>query len=121
MRSQENLFGAYAILFGVVISVILGLVQAFIISARQDWIYVLLAIIGFFIGITSVGDNSKDATTFLLASISLVIVGSMGQEVLSVGQFGSKVSTILDTMLTMFIPATIIVALKVVFSIVHIK
>ena|SRR3989344_486408 len=121
MKSKENLLGAYAVLIGVILALTLGFFQALFAGARQNWIYISLAIIGVIIGLVSVGKESRDATTFLLASISLVIVGSMGQQVLSVGEFGINISVILDTLLTMFIPATIVVALKTVFSVASIK
>ena len=117
MKSKENLLGAYAVLIGVILSISLGILQASFAGAKQNWIYLTLVIIGVAIGLVSVGKDSKESTTFLLSSISLVIVSSVGQEVLSVGVVGIKLATILDTLLTMFIPATIVVALKTVFSV----
>tara|TARA_Y100000310_G_scaffold76463_1_gene72955 strand:+ start:8988 stop:9356 length:369 start_codon:yes stop_codon:yes gene_type:complete len=122
MKSQENLFGAYAVLAGVVLALTLGFFQASFIQARQEWLYALLAIIGIVVGFASVGNDSKDATTFLLASISLVIVSSMGQDnLVLVGEFGVKIVVILNALLTMFIPATIVVALKTVFSVARVS
>ncbi len=118
MKSKENLFGAYVILAGVIIALILGFFQASIFGSRQDWLYAVLAILGVIVGSASVGKDSRDATTFLLASISLVIVSSMGQDnLILVGSVGVKIVVILNALLTMFIPATIIVALKTVFSV----
>jgi len=121
MKSKENLFGAYAVLAGVVLALTLGFFQASFIQARQEWLYALLAIIGIIVGFASVSNDSRDATTFLLASISLVIVSSMGQDnLILLGEFGIKIVVILNALLTMFIPATIIVALKTVFSVARI-
>jgi len=122
MKSKENLFGAYAVLAGVVLALTLGFFQASFIQARQDWLYALLAIIGIVVGIVSVGNDSKEATTFLLASISLVIVSAMGQDnLVLVGNTGIKIVVILNALLTMFIPATIVVALKTVFSVARVN
>jgi len=122
MKSKENLIGAYAVLAGVVLALTLGFFQASFIQARQDWLYALLAIIGIVVGFASVGNDSKDATTFLLASISLVIVSAMGQDnLILLGDFGVKIVVILNALLTMFIPATIIVALKTVFSVARVS
>lgn len=117
MKSKENLIGAYAVLIGVVIALALGIFQASYANAKQDWVYVVLTLLGITVGFFSVGKDSKDTTTFLLASVSLVIVGSLGQTIISVGNFGIKINVILDNLLIMFVPATIVVALKSVFSI----
>jgi len=112
----------------VIIAVMLGVFiflyrdQKYIIDTYNIWIYSLLAIIGIFIGIVSVNNNSKDSTTFLLATVSLVIVSSMGQErLIVVREVGILMVTILNTLLTLLIPATVIVALKTLFSIASVK
>ncbi|PIN94219.1 hypothetical protein COU56_02915 [Candidatus Pacearchaeota archaeon CG10_big_fil_rev_8_21_14_0_10_31_9] len=122
MKSRENLVGAYAVLFGVIIAVIFGLFQRFILISWVGWIYGILAIIGILIGAISVSNDSKEATTFLLATVALVIVSSVGQErLILIGDVGLLIITILNALLTMFVPATIVVALKTVFSIASLK
>ena len=122
MKSRENLIGAYAVLIGVIIAVVFGLFQQYLIVSYKGWIYAILAIMGAFIGTITISNDSKDAMTFLLATISLVIVSSMGQErLILVGEVGLLIVTILNALLTMFIPATIVVALKTVFSVASIK
>lgn len=122
MKSKENLVGAYAVLFGVIIAVIFGIFQRFILISWTGWIYGILAIIGIFIGAISVSNDSKEATTFLLATVALVIVSSVGQErLILIGDIGLLIITILNALLTMFVPATIVVALKTVFSIASLK
>ncbi|MFA6023262.1 MAG: hypothetical protein WC781_04195 [Candidatus Pacearchaeota archaeon] len=117
MKSKENLISAWAVLLGVIVAIILGIFQATI-SSQAGWVYALLAIIGIIVGLASVGEESKESTTFLLATMSLVIVSYMGQSTLTlVGDVGLLIGTILNGLLTMFIPATIIVALKTVFSV----
>jgi len=60
---------------------------------------------------------------FLIASVSLVLVSYTGISGLILGaavsglEIGQIISSILQTLLAMFVPATIIVALKSVFSI----
>ncbi len=122
MKSRENLVGAYAVLFGVIIAVIFGIFQRFILTSWIGWIYGVLALIGILIGAISVSNDSKEAMTFLLATVSLVIVSSVGQEkLILIGDMGLLIITILNALLTMFVPATIIVALKTVFSIASLK
>ena len=73
-------------------------------------------IVGFFVA-------DKDIRTFLIASVSLVLVSYTGISGLILGaavsglEIGQIISSILQTLLAMFVPATIIVALKSVFSI----
>ena len=122
MKSRENLVGAYAVLFGVIIAVIFGIFQRFILTSWIGWIYGVLALIGILIGAISVSNDSKEAMTFLLATVSLVIVSSVGQErLILIGDMGLLIITILNALLTMFVPATIVVALKTVFSIASLK
>ncbi|MEK6874102.1 MAG: hypothetical protein AABW91_04610 [Nanoarchaeota archaeon] len=122
MKSRENLVGAYAVLFGVIIAVVFGIFQRFILVSWIGWIYAVLALIGLLIGAISVSNDSKEAMTFLLATVSLVIVSAMGQErLILIGDIGLLIITILNALLTMFVPATIIVALKTVFSIASLK
>ncbi len=115
IRSQENLIGAWAFFVGVIFAVILGIFQSEL-GTHINWIYVLLAIIGLIVGLLNVGD--KDVDKFLLASVSLVVVSYMGQDSLRVAsRIGLMIGTMLLALLVMFIPATIIVALKAVFAI----
>ncbi|MFA5019521.1 MAG: hypothetical protein WC533_00300 [Candidatus Pacearchaeota archaeon] len=118
MKSKENLFGAWAVFTGVIIAVILGIFQKTVLVSHKEWLFILLVFIGIIIGLVSIRADSKEASTFLIAIISLVIVSSMGQErLILIGDIGLLIVTILNSLLTMFIPATIIVALKTVFSV----
>ncbi len=116
IRSRENLFGAWAFLIGVIIAVIIGIFGGSKISPVILGILALIGIIaGYFVA-------EKDVQTFLLASVSLVIVSFAGIQGLVLDAairgiaIGHIVSSILGTLLVMFVPATIIVALKTVFS-----
>jgi hypothetical protein len=123
VKSRENLITAYAFLIGVILAVLLGILVALDIPAAKNITYntffIILVVIGILIGYLNTGD--KDSTTFLLASVSLVIVGGLGNSTLV---FISRLSPVLSmlneivrALLVLFIPATIITALKVVFSI----
>ena len=119
VRSRENLIGAWVFLIGVVLAVIAGLFQEVLGLSTSNVIYILLVVMGFIIGIANVGD--KDSITFLIAALTLIIVSGLGQTPLT---FISNLSPILSSMiniltalLVMMIPATVIVALKTVFSV----
>jgi len=122
MKSKENLIGAWAVLIGVVAAISLIIFQETVLTARNNWIYAMLAVLGVIVGLASITENSRDSVTFLLATMSLVIVSYMGRSSLTlVGDVGIFIVNILDALLTLFIPATIIVALKTVFSIASFK
>lgn len=112
IKSKENLVGAWAFLIGVILAIVIGLFKAQLGATAENAILALLVILGLVVGLLNVGD--KDIHTFLLAGLALVIVSYMGTNVLVIIP---QISEILNALLILFIPATIIVALKSVFSI----
>lgn len=117
VKSRENLLGAFAFLVGVVFAIIIGILQKTVVTSVANTPYAFLMILGIIVGILNTGD--RDSITFLIASLSLVIVAGFGQSAL-IYVAGipilSSLTSILAALLVMFVPATIIVALKVVFS-----
>lgn len=117
VKSRENLFGAYAFLVGVVLAIIFGLFNESLERAGEAF-YSTLVIIGLIVGFSNTDD--KGAGTFLIASLSLVIVGALGKDALIfISQDNYTVSAlrnILGSLMVLFIPATIIVSLKTVFA-----
>ena len=118
VRSRENLVGAYAFSIGVILSVILGIFNESL-EYADGLFYSILILIGLIVGYVSVSD--KNSVTFLLASLSIVIVGGVGTEpLLFVAKQNVVVNllrNILATLMVLFVPATIIAALKTVFAI----
>ena len=115
-KSRENLVGAWAFLIGVILAVIIGLFRSQLQETASSAILALLVILGLVVGLLNVGD--KDVNTFLLASLALVIVSYMGASILAqIPEYISTLVEILNALLVLFVPATIIVALKSVFSI----
>jgi hypothetical protein len=118
VKSRENLVGAFAFLVGVIFAVIMGILQKTVVGPSGNISYAFLMILGIIVGFLNTGD--RDSITFLIASLSLVIVSGFGQSTLiyvSTIPILSSLSSILGALVVMFVPATIIVALKVVFSI----
>jgi hypothetical protein len=117
VKSKENLWGAYAFLIGVVLAVIFGLFNKSFESAGGLF-YTTLVVIGIIVGFMNTSD--RDSNTFLIASLSLVIVGALGMEPLKYistnNYVVSSLRNILGSLLVLFVPATIIVALKTVFA-----
>jgi hypothetical protein len=117
IRSRENLFGAWAFLAGIILAVVVGLFAGANINPLILGILALLGlVVGYFV-------SEKDVHTFLIASVSLVIVSFAGIQglVLSAAivgiDIGQIIASVLGALLVLFVPATIIVALKTVFAI----
>jgi len=117
IRARENLVGAWAFLIGVVLAVLVGLFAG---SNLNPVILAILAGLGIIVGYFVA---EKDVQTFLFASVSLVLVSYAGVQglILSAAvsgvNIGKIISSMMSALLVLFVPATIIVALKTVFSI----
>ena len=123
IRSKENSVGAWAFLIGVVLAIVIGIGTTLIpipeLSRFSAQIYGVLVLLGLVVGAMNV--TSKDTHTFMVAGAVLVIVSKFGMEsvtgsLIGIG-IGDAVSSTFAALLALFVPATIIVALKVVFSI----
>ena len=97
---------SWAFLAGVVLAIILGALGA----AEGTWIIVLV-LLGLIVGLLNVA--GREVTPFLLSGAVLIIAVSLGGNVF-VGV--PYVEGILAAMLALFTSATIIVAIKNVFS-----
>lgn len=123
--SKENSFGAWAFLIGVVLAVVIGVSASSFLSipaltTYSPQIYAILVLLGLFVGY-SIKVTGKDAQTFLITGAILVVVSRFGMEsvtgsLIGIG-VGDVVSSIFGALLALFVPATIVVALKTVFGI----
>ena len=127
IKARETSIGAWAFLIGVVLAVIIGLSTSNFIPLEQlnkysPAIYAILIILGIIVGFMNVG--IKDSQTFLIAGAVLVIVSRFGMDSVSGSLIGfpiaEAVKTVFSALLTLFVPATIIVALKTVFGIANV-
>lgn len=123
LKSKENSIGAWAFLIGVVLAIIIGLATTLIpfpaLAAYSTQIYAILVILGIVVGFMNV--SGKESQTFLFAGAILVIVSKFGIEsvtgtVIGIG-VGDAAAAVFGALIALFAPATIIVALKTVFSI----
>ena len=124
IRARENVIGAWAFLIGVILAIIIGLsTTAFLpltfIDKYDTQVYALLVLSGVIVGFANV--RGVDSQRFLLAGTVLVIVSNFGMSSVTGSLIGisvvSTVKSIFGALLAMFVPATIIVALKTVFDI----
>jgi len=124
IKSKENSIGAWAFLVGVILAIVIGLsttlfIDIPVLAAYSAQIYAILVILGLMVGFLNV--TGKDSHTFLIAGTVLVIVSKFGMEsvvgsLIGIG-VGDVVTGVFAALLALFVPATIIVALKTVFSI----
>lgn len=105
-KKSGNMLGSWAFLVGVVLAIVLSIIG----PISQTMTYVLIAI-GLVVGLLNI--KVEEVQPFLLSGIVLIIAASMGQGVISVVPM---LESVLQALLLVFIPATIIVALKNVFS-----
>ena|SRR3989344_835693 len=105
-RKGGNVIGGWAFLIGVVLAVVLGFL-----GNINSTMAIILVIIGIVIGLLNIAD--KESAPFLMSGAVLVIVSAFGQNALGVVE---KVSDIVDALLILFVPATIVVAVRHVLT-----
>ncbi|HJX51102.1 MAG TPA: hypothetical protein VJ438_06590 [Candidatus Nanoarchaeia archaeon] len=123
LKSHENSVGAWAFLIGVILALVIGLFTTLLpipaLIKYSAYIYGILVLLGIVVGIMIV--RGKDSQTVLIAGLIIVIVSQFGKQSVSGSLIGigldDMVSSIFTSLLALFVPATIIIALKTVFSI----
>ena len=125
IKSKENSIGAWAFLLGVILAVIIGVSTSSFLSIESitkysPQIYGILIILGLLVGFF-IKTSGRDSQTFLFTGAIIVIVSKFGMEsvtgsLIGIG-IGDVVSSTFAALLALFVPATIIVALKAVFGI----
>lgn len=129
IKARENSIGAWVFLIGVILAITIGILSSvfFDISTLRNHgseIYAILVILGLVVGF-SVNAEGRDAQTFLITGAVLVLVSKFGMEsvtgsLIGIG-VGDMVASTFGALLTLFVPATIVVALKVVFGMAKIQ
>ena len=124
LKAREYSIGAWAFLLGVLLAVIIGVsMSSFLpfeaLTKFSPQIYAILVILGIVVGF-SINVSGKDSQTFLITGAILVIVSKFGMEsvtgsLIGIG-IGDLVVSVFGALLALFVPATIIVALKSLFS-----
>lgn len=124
MKSHENFVSAWIFLTGVILAVLIGVAATFFIPINRiamysSPIYAVLVILGIVVGM-KINVSGKDSQTFLITGAVLVIVSKFGMEsvtgsLIGIG-IGDLVSSVFSALLVLFVPATIVVALKNLFS-----
>lgn len=110
-KSLGSILGSWAFLVGVILAVIAGLITLWQGDLGSPVMTVALVIIGLIVGLLNI--TSKETTPFMMSGIVLIIASVFGVSIMAVLPV---VSAILASLLAIFIPATIIVAIRNVFT-----
>jgi len=122
IKSRENSVGAWVFVIGVILAVIAGI---FTRGSTDPIILIAIVAMGLIVGYFVA---EKEVQTFLFASVAAALASFAGIQGLAtnVGLTGITVSgvvigrimiSVLASLLFLFVPATIFVAIKTVFSI----
>ncbi len=109
-KGKSNLVGAWAFLIGIILAVIF----AFFDVSTLWWIGWVMFVLGLIIGFLNITDS--EAQPFLMAGVVLVIVASLGSSAFTSLAY---IPALLMNILALFVPATIVVAIKSVFAMAH--
>ena len=122
IRAQENSIGAWAFLVGIILAVIAGI---FTRGSTDPVILIIIVFLGVVVGYFVAENNVQ---IFLFASVATVVASFAGIQGLATNvaltgitvsgiEIGKIMVSVLTALLFLFVPATIVVALKTVFAI----
>lgn len=122
IKAKESSVGAWAFLIGVILAVLMGIFSGGYTNP------IILTIIGFLGIIVGYFVAEKDVQTFLFASAASVLATYAGIQGFATNvalrgitvsgiEIGKMTASVLGALLFLFVTATIVVAIKTVFSI----
>jgi hypothetical protein len=106
-RTSGNVIGSWAFLAGVILAVIFGLFDVL----TQE-VLIILVVIGLIVGFLNIAD--EETQPFLFSGLALIIASALGGQ--TVAGIVPLLENILFALLVIFVPATIVVAIRNVFS-----
>ena len=111
---KKNILGHWAFLAGVILAVILGLGLGIVQNYQAEilWATFLLGIV---IGSLNIGPD--EMYSFLTSGTVLALVSFLGIQVGIFDAVAPAIANLLRGILTLFIPATIMAALRLVFAV----
>ncbi len=104
--------GRFAFLIGVILAIVLGLLP---LGNYTPYATSAIVVLGLIVGFLNV--TARETNQFLIATAVLVIVAGLGSGFLGAIQYvGQYLVRILVELITFVVPATIVVAIKAVYS-----
>ncbi len=113
-KQSQGLLGKWSFLVGFVLAVLLGLGFTGSYAAPMLWAVFLLGIV---VGLLNITANEMSG--FLTSGTVLVLVSFLGVQVGVFEGVAPVIANVLRGILTLFVPATLIVALKAVWNVAH--
>ena len=110
--AKVNLLGSWAFLIGIIIAVLVGLGVWVSLSPT---VVAVLVLLGLIIGLLTIG--AKEVEPFVMASIAFLLAAYIGKDVLGTVTPIINLGSVLDAIIALVVPATVVVALKEVFNI----
>ncbi len=108
----KNILGGWAFLIGVVLAFVSGILTAMDkIDITGTYIASVLVVLGLLIGLLNI--TGREVTPFLFSGLVLILTAGLGVSFLSSVPSAGE---ILFALMLVFVPATIVVAVKNVFS-----
>ena len=112
---MDKRVGNYSFIIGVILAIVLGVVS---LGAATPWLASLLVVLGLIVGFLNV--TGKETKEFLLVAVVLIIAASVGTGagayLMEVHLIGDYLAGIFGQVLAFVVPATIVVALKDIWS-----
>jgi hypothetical protein len=104
-NNSMGMLGRWAFLIGVLLAIVFAFVAA------GSWLAWTLVLLGLVIGLLNI--DARETSGFLMAGTVLALMGFLGGQTLAAVPY---LGPIFDNLLALFVPATVVVALKHVFS-----
>lgn len=111
-KKNNNMIGSWAFTIGVIVALLLGILSSWFSASAQQWLAIALVVIGIIVGLLNVtGDETHQ---FLITAAILVFVSGSGAGALSL--VWMPLASAFQYLMILFVPATIVVAIKAVFA-----
>ncbi len=107
--------GKWSFIAGMTIAVLSGLYSAYTGNPLNNFVTSILILIGLIIGLINI--TPKETLKFLFSVLSIFLLRALGGDFLdTVNIFGPYIYGLINTMMILFIPAMVIVALKQIWD-----
>jgi len=116
-KSKSVSFGGWAYLIGVIVAVVLGIAAtAGALWSTNEWLLLLLVIIGLVIGFANI--TTKEVVAFLIASMALIITSIAGLTTIDtlIPYLGTFLQRTVSYVVVVIAPAALIVSLKAIWA-----
>lgn len=111
-KEITKLIGSWAFLLGVIIAIGFGIMLEMELLNGQTQVFgVVLVCIGLIVGLLNV--THKESNRFIVSGVSLVLVSTLGMNLMATVPY---IGSVLVALLMIFVPATIVVAIRNVFD-----